>query len=68
VTARRDDVLRLAGVLRLIGRPEETRNARYASFSTSWVGQSAVEPELEVVGEAGREVSASLVKLHPEAE
>lgn len=68
MTARREDALRLADMLRSIGRLEEIREAGYASFSMSWVSQSAVIRELEVLGEAAGEVSASLRKRHPEVE
>ena len=68
MTGRRGDALRLSDMLRSVERLEEVRRAGYDSFATSWMHQSAVIRELEIVGEAAGEISSSLRKHHPEVE
>jgi uncharacterized protein with HEPN domain len=65
MTGRRGDSLRLADVERSIGRIEEVLATGYDSFSESWISQSAVIRELEIIGEAAGEVSATTRKDHP---
>ena len=68
MTNRRGDALRLADILRSVARIEEVLEAGYEPFSKSWLSQSAVVRELEIVGESAGEVSASVRKRHPEVE
>lgn len=68
MTGRRGDALRLSDILRSVERLEEVRRAGFESFASSWMSQSAVIRELEIVGESAGEVSTSLRKRHPEVE
>jgi uncharacterized protein with HEPN domain len=63
---RRGDAIRLGDILRSTERLDEILKAGYESFSTSWVSQSAVIRELEVIGVAAGEVSLAVRKRHPE--
>lgn len=62
----RGDALRLSDILRSIGRIEEVLEEGFEPFSKSWLSQSAVVRELEVIGEAAGAVSLTLRKRHPE--
>lgn len=66
MTGRRADSVRISDILRSIERIEEVLREGYESFSKSWLSQSAVIRELEVVGEAAGAVSLSVRKRHPE--
>ncbi|MGI0055116.1 MAG: HepT-like ribonuclease domain-containing protein [Thermoplasmata archaeon] len=68
MSARRGDAIRVADILRAASRIEEVLAAGYEAFSRSWLSQSAVIRELEVIGEAAGAASASLRKDHPEVE
>ncbi len=61
-------MLRLSDMLRSQERLEEVRRAGYDSFAASWMSQSAVVRELEMVGEGARRISSPLRKHHPEVE
>ncbi len=65
MTDRRGDALRIADILRSVARIEEVLEAGYQPFSRSWVSQSAVIRELEIIGEAAGQVSSSVRKQHP---
>jgi uncharacterized protein with HEPN domain len=60
--------LRLADILRSAARIEEVLQGGYETFSKSWLSQSAVVRELEIIGEAAGKVSLSIRKLHPDVE
>ena len=64
MTGKRSDALRLSDILRSMERLEEMLDAGYDSFAKSWVSQSAVIRELEIIGEAAGDVSAGLRKQH----
>jgi uncharacterized protein with HEPN domain len=54
----------LADIARSIERLQEVLDAGYDEFSRSWIAQSAVVRELEVIGEAAGELSGALRKRH----
>ena len=64
MTGRRNDSLRLSDILRSMERLEEILQDGFDAFSKSWVSQSAVVRELEIIGEAAGELSPSLRKRH----
>jgi uncharacterized protein with HEPN domain len=64
MTGRRGDALRLADIARSIERLQEVLAAGYDEFSRSWITQSAVVRELEIIGEAAGEVSVALRRKH----
>lgn len=64
MTGRRSDALRLSDILRSIERLEEVLNAGFDAFSRSWISQSAVIRELEIIGEAAGELSPGIRKQH----
>jgi uncharacterized protein with HEPN domain len=68
MTVRRNDAQRVADVLRSESRLEEVLEGGYSEFAGSWLFQSAVTRELEVIGEAAGEVSSPTRKGHPEIE
>ena len=68
MTESRGDPPRLADILRSIGRIEEVLEGGFDRFSKSWLSQSAVIREFEVIGEAAGAVSQPLRKTHPEIE
>ncbi len=68
MTDRRGDALRLADILRSVARIEEVLDAGYESFASSWLSQSAVIRELEIIGEAAGQLSPSVRTRHPEVE
>jgi uncharacterized protein with HEPN domain len=65
---RRNDSQRLADILRSVSRVEEVLIGGYEDFARSWLIQSAVTRELEIIGEAAGEISPSTRKRHPEIE
>ena len=68
MTGRRNDPQRLADILRSVSRIEEVLSGGYEPFAGSWMIQSAVIRELEIIGEAAGEVSSSTRRRHPEIE
>ncbi len=66
MSGRRSDAVRLSDILRSIQRLEQVLAAGYEAFASSWVSQSAVIRELEVIGEAAGAISPALRKKHPE--
>lgn len=66
MSGRRSDAVRLSDILRSIERLEQVLDAGYESFAGSWISQSAVIRELEVIGEASGAISLALRKEHPE--
>jgi uncharacterized protein with HEPN domain len=68
MTSPRADALRIADVLRSAERVNEVLRGGYEAFSTSWLIQSAVVRELEIIGEAAGAISGALRKRHPEVE
>ena len=68
MTGSRGDAPRLADILRSVGRIEEVLEGGFEDFSGSWMSQSAVIRELEIIGEAAGAVSQPLRKRHPEIE
>jgi uncharacterized protein with HEPN domain len=68
MTGRRNDAQRIADILRSVSRVEEVLESGYQEFAGSWVLQSAVTREFEVIGEAAGEVSSPTRKRHPEIE
>ena len=64
MTGARSDALRLSDILRSIERLEEVLKAGYEAFARSWMSQSAVVRELEIIGEAAGEISPALRKQH----
>ena len=64
MTGARSDALRLSDILRSIERLEEVLKAGYEAFAQSWMSQSAVVRELEIIGEAAGEISPALRKQH----
>jgi uncharacterized protein with HEPN domain len=68
MTSSRGDAARIADILRAISRVEEILHGGYESFASSWIIQSAVTRELEVIGEAAGAVSTLTRGEHPEVE
>lgn len=68
MTGGRSDALRLSDILRSIERLEQVLDAGYDAFARSWMSQSAVVRELEVIGEAAGEISATLRKQHADVQ
>ncbi|MGP8110283.1 MAG: DUF86 domain-containing protein [Thermoplasmata archaeon] len=66
MTGRRSDPIRLSDILRSVRRLEELLQSGYESFAASWLSQSAAIRELEIIGEAAGDMSATVRKLHPE--
>ncbi len=66
MTGRRGDAIRLADMLRSATRIEEIRTRGYDAFAETWVNQSAVIRELEVLGEAAGLLSPAVRGSHPE--
>jgi uncharacterized protein with HEPN domain len=66
LTGRRGDAPRIADILRSIARVEEILTGGYGTFSESWILQSVVIRELEIIGEAAGEISLSMKANHPE--
>lgn len=64
MTGRRSDAMRLSDMLRSMEHLEEILEAGFEPFSASWVSQSAVIRELEIIGEASGELSPALRKQH----
>jgi uncharacterized protein with HEPN domain len=64
MTGGRNDALRLSDILRSSERLEEILRAGFDAFSGSWVSQSAVIRELEIIGEAAGDLSPALRKRH----
>jgi uncharacterized protein with HEPN domain len=64
MTGGRNDALRLSDILRSSERLEEIHRAGFDAFSGSWVSQSAVIRELEIIGEAAGDLSPALRKRH----
>lgn len=54
----------MSDISRSIERLLEVLDAGYDDFSRSWISQSAVVRELEIIGEAAGEVSPALRKRH----
>ena len=63
---RRDDALQVSDLLRAAARLEGLLSAGYGPFARSWVSESAAIRELELIGEAAGQVSASVRRQHPE--
>jgi uncharacterized protein with HEPN domain len=68
MTGGRNDAQRIADILRSVSRLEEVLEGGYREFALSWMIQSAVTRELEVIGEAAGEVSSLTRRRHPEIE
>jgi uncharacterized protein with HEPN domain len=68
MTGRRNDAQRVADILRSVTRMEEVLEGGYPEFAGSWLIQSAVTRELEVIGEAAGEISPLTRKRHSEIE
>jgi len=66
VKAGRVDSARLSDILQSVERLEEVFRAGYDEFASSWLSQSAVVRELEIIGEAAGHLSAGLRGKHPE--
>jgi uncharacterized protein with HEPN domain len=66
VTGRGGDAIRLSDILRSVSRLEELLHAGHGSFAASWLSRSATIRELEIIGEAAADISATVRKLHPE--
>jgi uncharacterized protein with HEPN domain len=66
VKTGRADSARLSDILRSVERLEEVFRAGYDEFAASWLSQSAVVRELEIIGEAAGHLSAGLRGRHPE--
>ena len=66
MTGGREDALRPSDILRAVARIEEVLASGYDEFADSWMSQSAVIRELEVVGEAAGATSLHLRRRHPE--
>jgi len=66
MTGRRSDALRLSDIFQSIERLQEVLDAGFDAFSRSWMSQSAVIRELEVIGESAGEVSSTVRSRHPE--
>jgi uncharacterized protein with HEPN domain len=66
MTGRRGDGARVADMLRSAERLEEILRLGYDAFAASWVSQSAVIRELEVLGEAAGHMSSEVRLAHPE--
>ncbi len=64
MTGRRGDALRLSDISRSVERLMEVLEAGYDEFSRSWIRQSAVVRELEIIGEAAGEISPALRNRH----
>jgi len=65
---RRGDAARIADILRALSRVEEILRSGYDSYAGSWIFQSAVTRELEIIGEAAGGVSTLTRREHPEIE
>jgi uncharacterized protein with HEPN domain len=68
MTSRRGDSVRVADILRAVSRIEEVLRGGYDAFASSWIVESAVIRELEVIGEAAGEISSATRKQYPEIE
>ena len=66
MTGRRSDALRLSDIFQSIERLQEVLDEGFDAFSRSWMSQSAVIRELEVIGESAGEVSSTVRRRHPE--
>jgi uncharacterized protein with HEPN domain len=66
VTAGRADSARLGDILRSVVRLEEVLRRGYDEFAASWISQSAVVRELEIIGEAAGHLSNGLRRRHTE--
>jgi len=66
MTTGRADSARLSDILRSVERLEEVFRAGFDQFAASWLSQSAVVRELEIIGEAAGHLSAGLRGKHPE--
>lgn len=64
MTGRRNDTLRLSDILRSMERLDEILQGGFETFSKSWVSQSAVVRELEIIGEVAGDLSPGLRKQH----
>lgn len=64
MTSRRGDAVRLSDILRSMERLEEVLKAGFDTFARSWISQSAVVRELEIIGEAAGELSPALRRRH----
>jgi uncharacterized protein with HEPN domain len=64
MTGGRNDALRLSDILRSSERLEEILRAGFDAFASSWVSQSAVIRELEIIGEAAGDLSSALRKRY----
>jgi uncharacterized protein with HEPN domain len=66
MTSPRTDSVRLSDILRSVDRIEQVLRSGYESFSNSWMSQSAVIRELEIIGEAAGAISSSVRLKHPD--
>ena len=68
MTTPRPDLIRIADMLQAIERIDEVRSTGYEAFAKSWLSQSAVIRELEILGEAAGSVSAVTRARYPRVE
>ena len=66
MTDRRNDAVRLEEILRSMAHLQEIHRAGYDSFAQSWKSQSATLHELQIIGEAAREISTLVRDRYPE--
>ena len=63
---RRGDALRLSDMLRSVEHLNEVLEEGYEPFAKSWMRQSAVIRELEIIGEAAGALSPEIRKHNPD--